>query len=157
MHSKIYQIGLEPMTIESYVHPDFFYENSSDFADYIGDEIYGEKREKVVKHLPDLFPGVLEYVADSTLKYKSVDNFIKKWVKEIKELTKDLTPENLLKESRRLHLVKVLDKTHLCLESRFFIENDNGYAGPASDLIGFLSNQKEGTLIYVGSVIDFRY
>jgi hypothetical protein len=157
MHSKIYQIGLEPMTVENYVHPDFFYENSSDFADYIGNEIYGDIREEFVKHLSDLFPGVLEYVAKSTLRYKGVSIFTEQWVKEIKGLAKELTPENLLKDVRRLHFVKVLKKTHMCLDSRFFIENWNGYAGPASDLIGFLSRQRVETLIYVGSVIDFHW
>lgn len=157
MHGKIYQIGLKQISKEDYVSPTDFYENSSDFADYIGDEYPEKERLEDVEHLAEIFPELFDYVGDGTLQYKGMGTFLQDWVDEIKRQASEMTADNILKDIRLFKLSKLTDTTHRGLDSRFYIEDWNGLAGPASDLIEFLAKQKEGTLIYVGSVIDFHF
>jgi len=157
MHDKIFQIGLKPISKEDYVSPMAFYENSSDFADYIGDEYSEKERLETAEHLAKIFPELLDYVGDGTLQYKGMGTFLQDWVDEIKRQASEMTANNILKDIRLFKLSKLTDTTHRGLNSRFYIEDWNELAGPATDLIEFLARQKEGTRLYVGAVIDFHF
>lgn len=157
MHSKIYQIGLKPMSVDDYVHPDEFYENSDDFADYIGDEYPEKERLEAAEYLAEIFPELLDYVGDGTLRYKGMGTFLQDWADKIHSLAEEIKADNIIKYPHRVRLSLLTENTHKEINSRFYIEDWNGYAGPSSDLIEFLAKQKDGTLIYVGSVIDFHF
>ena len=51
----------------------------------------------------------------------------------------------------------LMEKTHLDLYFRFYTEDLSGCAEPLGDFVAYLSTLEEGTLIYVGSVIDFHF
>lgn len=157
MHSKIYQIGLKPMTVDDYVHPDEFYENSNDFADYIGDEYVEEDRLEAIEYLAEFFPELFCYVGDGALQYKGMGTFLQEWADKIHSLAGEITKDNIMKGLHRFRLSRLTATTHKEISSRFYIEQWNGCAGPASDLIEFLGSLKEGTLLYVGAVIDFHF
>ena len=44
----------KPIKKYDYAIPDYFYENSSDFADYIGDEQKGDDRKEDIKRLAEV-------------------------------------------------------------------------------------------------------
>lgn len=157
MHSKIFQIGLKPISKEDYVSPMDFYENSGDFADYIGEEYPEKERLNATEYLAEIFPELLDYVGDGTLRYKGMGTFLQDWADEIHSLAGEIKADNILKDFHRFRLSELTERTHKGTHSRFYIEDWNGCASPASDLIEFLGKQKEGTLLYVGAVIDFHF
>ena len=157
MHSKIYQIGLEPISKENYISSTDFYENSGDFADYIGDEYPEKERLEAAEGLAELFPELFDYVGDGTLRYKGMGTFLQDWADKIHSLAGEITKDNIIKGLHRFLLSCLTERTHKEINSRFYIEEWNGYAGPAADLIEFLGKQKEGTLLYVGAIIDFHF
>lgn len=156
MHSKIYQISTSPIE-DDFLTPSSLYDNSSDFADYIGDEYPEKERLEAAECLAEILPELFNYVGEGTLVYKGMNNFLQDWADEIKRQASEMTADNILKDIRLFKLSKLTDATHRGLYSRFYIEDWNGLAGPASDLIEFLARKKEGTLLYVGAVIDFHF
>ena len=64
-HSKIYQISSKPIAEDEYASPSDFYENSGDFADYIGDEMKGDDRRECIESLADT---VLQHTPRYTVK-----------------------------------------------------------------------------------------
>ena len=157
MHSKIYQISLKPLEKEDYLKPSDLYENSQDFADYIGDEFEGDSRIECIEYLSECLSEFFDYVGNGTLLYKGMGDFLTDWVEQIKLLADSITPENVLKELNLYYLSSVTEKTHKNMSSRFYIEDYNCFAGPLSDLVEFLATRKEGEKIYVGSVIDYHF
>ena len=157
MHSKIYQIGLKPISKEDYVSSTDFYENSDDFADYIGDKYPEEERLEAAENLAGIFPELFDYIGDGSLRYKGMGTFLQEWADKIHSLAGEITKDNIMKGLHRFRLSRLTATTHKEINSRFYIEDWNGCAGPASDLIEFLGCQKEGTLLYVGAVIDFHF
>ena len=58
MHSNIYQISSKPICPDDYASPDMYYDNSSDFADYIGDAYEGEEREERIENFGRIISDV---------------------------------------------------------------------------------------------------
>lgn len=157
MHSKIYQMSLEPIKAEDYVTPGCFYDDSSDFADYIGDEVNDSERHYYIELLARIFKGILEVDGES-LVFKGLGDFRKKWYEHICDLSKELIKVDVKDAHLALYKIRTAtQRTHLDVFSRFFIEDYTGYAAPASEFIDFLDDLKEGDHIYIGSIIDFHW
>ena len=156
MHAKIFQIGTNPISEEEYVQPNLFYESSESFADYVGDVITEHAREESIKSMVNTL-GIFDYDGTS-LVYKGSDQFVKDWSNEIKKMAKsiDWSSSNY---SLDLHkMSRLLHETHKESASRFFIEEWNGWAGAASDLIDFVRKHLQiGDKLYIGAVIDYHY
>lgn len=157
MHSKIYQIGLRPVNVDDYVHPDEFYENSSDFADYIGDEYPEKERLEAAECLAETIPELFDYVGDGALRYKGMGTFLLDWTKEIKRQANEMTAESVLEDARRYKMSYIMSRTHLDIELRFYIEDWSGCAEPFGEFVKYLSTIKDGARLYVGAVIDFHF
>lgn len=156
MHSRIYQIGLKPFDPEDYATPEWFYDNSSDFADYIGDEITGEARLQNIKCLQDEFKEIFDLEGE-TLVFKGLGDFIQRWNEYIKSLTKQLE-DNKYNHFLMYEIGSATKETHLETSFRFYIEDWNGYPAAAEDLIDFLYNQvNSGDKLYIGAVIDYHF
>jgi hypothetical protein len=148
---------LKPLTREAYGHPDAYYEDCSSFADYIGNEFEGQVRESCVEGFSKCLSDILEYQGNSTLIYKGMDGFVQDWINAIKDYANKLTEQNIMKEYYLYRLKKLVDKTHLEIESRFSIDEYDEHPNSLATLMEFLSHQKIGTKIYVGSVVDFHF
>ena len=162
-HSRIYQLSSHPIKKEDYEIPDSFYENSSDFADYIGDEQTGDNRKEDIEYLADRLSGLfsLDEKADA-LVYKggkAMQKFKEAWADAIRNAANEITADNVLESSLRWKVRSICRETHLQTPLRVKIEEWNGWAGPMSDLIEWTAykNFKKGKKIYVGSVIDYHY
>lgn len=157
MHSKIFQIGLMPIKEDEFVSPSGFYENSSDFADYIGEEFCGKDRLESIEYLAESLSELLDYKGDGILVYKGMGTFLTEWVNAIQDKADSLLTDNILQDVNLYRIKHLTDRTHKDLNYRFYLDEWNGWAGPASDLIEFLNTLKEGTLLYVGAVIDYHF
>ncbi len=161
MHGKIYQISLAPIGKGDYASPSDYYENSDDFADYIGDELEDDERESSLSSFANNVSGVFSACGDGVFVYNGDDallQFSQKWIDRIKEMANGLDPDNFLSNDRLYHLSSVTTRTHPDLYMRVHIMDWNGYAGPASDLFEWARyHLKEGDKIYIGAIIDFHF
>lgn len=163
-HSRIYQISSKRIAKGDYASPSNFYENSSDFADYIGDEIEDEDdRKEDIRHLADTLSDLFDLSEDGkALVYKgeeAMNAFKQKWADAIRKAAQEITAENVLESSPRWQVRSICEETHLQTSRRVSIEEWNGYAGPMEDLVGWVafSKFKAGKKIYVGSIIDYHF
>lgn len=158
MHSKIFQISTKPISVDERLSIESVEEmNFQDFADNIGDEVEEGDRffliENLVRNSNGMFTigDVIPY--QETLHFNGFDNFFDEWkrsiIKEVESLEKD--------SMWQAHKIRnLIDRTHLGISYRFFIEEFNGYLGPFSDLIDAIQNTRPSVL-YIGSIIDFHY
>jgi len=156
MHSSIFQLSDRPISEGNILCSGYFYDNSSDFADYIGDEYEGEDRAVKIKWLAEEFPDIFD-IDGEVLIYKGLGNFLKEWVEKIQEIANGLTEGNILNDMNLYRMKSITERTHHSLNSRFFIEDWNGYAGDCADFISWLATLGVGTRIYVGAVIDYHF
>ena len=163
-HSRIYQISSKRIAKYDYATPDDFYENSGDFADYIGDRIDDKDDRKgdirrLAETLSDLFDlsddgNALVYKGDEAMK-----KFKEQWADAIRKAAQEITADNILELSPRWKVRTICNETHLQTSRRVSIEEWNGYAGPMDDLIEWVAYKKfkAGKKIYIGAVIDYHY
>lgn len=155
MHSKIYQVSLEPISEDEYASPSDFYDNSSDFADYIGDEVEGDERKDSIDYLAEELSDVFDLDADNdALVFKGLDKFKQQWMSAIREKAAAVTEENILEWRPRYMLEQVCRETHIESSRRFSI--NVGVAYPMSDLIELVASMKPGQRLYIGAVIDYH-
>lgn len=162
MHSKILQIGREPIAKDDYRTPDDYMENSDDFADYIGDEITGDERQECVGKFADMVKDVFTPVGRDTLAYRGKDAlkaFKQKWADKIRSLADGLTTENMLQKQRLFNIEEITKRTHLDSDYRVDITGwCDGVAYPLGELFEFADSQlEEGDRIFIGAVIDYHY
>lgn len=156
MHSKIFQIGLEPIDNDEKLTPVSLYDNSSDFADYIGDEVTGKNRLELIKMMASTFEELFDCKGD-VLIFKGMGTFLEDWAKAIQQAANNLNANANDWQLKMYGVAKLTERTHKDSYSRFYMEDWNCYAGPASDLIEFLTTLEKGTKLYVGAVIDYHF
>ena len=162
MHSKIFQIANKHIDKEDYQSPDAYYDNSGDFADYIGDEITGEDRKESLSHLTELLKDVFRQVRPGVYAYKgeeAMQTFKQAWADGIKSMADSLTADNLFKSQRLFNIRQVTEETHLCTSYRVDIADwADGVAYPFGEIFEYAASQlKQGDRIYVGAIIDYHY
>ena len=163
-HSRIYQISSKRIAKYDYATPDDFYENSGDFADYIGDRIDDkDDRKGDIRHLAEELGDLFDLSDDgNALVYKgdeAMKKFKEQWADAIRKAAQEITADNILELSPRWKVRTICNETHLMTSRRVSIEEWNGYAGPMDDLIEWVAYKKfkAGKKIYIGAVIDYHY
>ena len=163
-HSRIYQISSKRIAKDDYASSSDFWDNSSDFADYIGDEIEDEDdRKEDIKYLANTLNDLFDLSHDGkALVYKgeeAMQKFKQKWADAIQQAEQEITADSVTKTMPRWVLRSICKDTHLRSSYRVSIEEWNGCAGPMADMIEWLatSNFKAGRKIYIGAIIDYHY
>ena len=161
-HSKIFQISKKPIDKEDYQSPETYYDNSGDFADYIGNEYEDEYRDEAIEYLADLLKDVFEHKGGGVFRYKgkeAMDKFKQAWADELRRQAGLLTPENLFRDQNLYLISATCKETHLRSSYRVDIADwAEGVAYPFGELFEYAASQlKKGDCIYVGAVIDYHY
>ena len=161
MHSRIFQVSTSPILVDERDTPCCFYENSSDYADYIGDAIEGKERKDDIKSLAETLGDLFDL--DKTgrcLVYKGgMDEFKREWAETIRKAAEEVTGDNILESSPRYTVRMICNETHLSCSYRFKIEGWTSYAAPMDDLIEWIAYKKfkPGKKLYIGAVIDYHF
>ena len=155
MHSRIYQVSLNPISEYEWSSPEDFYESSSAFADYIGEMYEGNQRDEFLEGLAVALSDIF-YLDGDTLVYKGIGDFIKNWNAYIQELASKLT--DTYDDMALWRIRKATERTHNDVYSRFVIVDWSSYAEPCADLIEYVvGHMKKGDRLYVGAVIDYHF
>lgn len=157
MHARIFQLSTRPINKNNHLLPAELYENSESFADYIGDRLINKERENAIEAMVNTLSEVFDYDGKNLI-YKGCDKFMQDWMNDIKNKAKSLDWSSNTFFTDIYRLGRLLHETHRESASRFYIEEWNGWAGPASDLIDFVSKHlKIGDKLYIGAVIDYHF
>ena len=162
MHSNIYQISSRPISEDEYASPSRYYENSDDFADYIGDAYEGEEREEKIKNFAGVIEDVFTYKGGGEFVYKgkvAMRKFKQAWIDILQRKVASLTTGNLFKEQNLFFVGQLTKETHLYVSSRVDIAEWCGdCAYPLGELFEWADSQlKKGDRFYIGAVIDYHY
>ena len=99
-HYKIFQVSPVQIDDEDYITADELQDNMIDgqyteFADYIDDELDNEEVLDALSLLERLL-GDIFYVEGRILTFKGADEFVDKWIAEMKEQLEKVTPKESL-------------------------------------------------------------
>ena len=157
MHDYIFQIATEPISEDAKVEPICYEDYETVFADYIGEALGEAARLKAITDLAKSFSPLFD-LEDDVLIVKDPDAFILENIMLIKHRASILSIDRKNLFGILDSISKSIEKTHKQIDSRFFINEWNGWAGTAFDLIEFIRFCcKKGTKLYVGSVVEFHY
>ena len=162
MHSNIYQISSSPISEDEYASPTRYYENSDDFADYIGDAYEDKEREDRIKNFAGTIEDVFAYKGGGEFEYKGKEamrKFKQQWLGERQSKVAALTPDNLFRSQNLLSINQLTKQTHLDSASRVDIAEWCGeVAYPLGELFEWADSQLEkGDRFYIGAVIDYHW
>ena len=161
-HYKIFQVSPVQIDDENYITADELQDNMIDgqyteFADYIDDELDNEEVLDALSLLERLL-GDIFYVEGRILTFKGADEFVDKWIAEMKGQLENVTP----KESLSFwELGKMTTQTHLRTWHRFVWTCEDGTEYYPDELGDFIltcyKNLKPGDKLYVGGIVGFKF
>lgn len=161
-HYKIFQVSPVQIEDEDYITADELQDNMIDgqyteFADYIDDELDNDEVLDALSMLERLL-GDIFYVEGRILTFKGADEFVDKWIAEMKNQLEKVTPKKSLSF---WELRKMTTKTHLMVWSRFMWTDEsrnNNYPDELGDFIlTCYKNLKPGDKLYVGGIVGFKF
>lgn len=164
-HYKIFQVSPVQIDDEDYITADELQDNMIDgqyteFADYIDDELDNEEVLDALSMLERLL-GDIFYVEGRILTFRGADEFVDKWIAEMKGQLEKVTPKESL-SFWELH--KMTTQTHLRIWDRFMwtSRTKNGFDTDYPDELGdFIltcyKNIKPGDKLYVGGIVGFKF
>ena len=161
-HYKIFQVS--PVQIEdddyitAYKLQDYMIDGQyTEFADYIDDELDNDEVLDALSMLERLL-GDIFYVEGRILTFKGADEFVDKWIAEMKNQLEKVTPKKSLSF---WELRKMTTKTHLMVWSRFMWTDESGDNNYPDELGDFIltcyKNLKPGDKLYVGGIVGFKF
>ena len=161
-HYKIFQVSPVQIDDEDYITADELQDNMIDgqyteFADYIDDELDNEEVLDALSLLERIL-GDIFYVEGRILTFKGADEFVDKWIAEMKGQLENVTP----KESLSFwELGKMTTQTHLRTWHRFVWTCEDGTEYYPDELGDFIltcyKNLKPGDKLYVGGIVGFKF
>ena len=161
-HYKIFQVSPVQIDDEDYITADELQDNMIDgqyteFADYIDDELDNEEVLDALSLLERLL-GDIFYVEGRILTFKGADEFVDKWIAEMKGQLENVTPKESLSF---LELGKMTTQTHLRTWHRFVWTCEDGTEYYPDELGDFIltcyKNLKPGDKLYVGGIVGFKF
>lgn len=161
-HYKIFQVSPVQIGDEDYITADELQDDMIDgqyteFADYIDDELDNDEVLDALSMLERLL-GDIFYVEGRILTFKGADEFVDKWIAEMKNQLEKVTPKKSLSF---WELRKMTTKTHLMVCSRFMWTDESGNNNYPDELGDFIltcyKNLKPGDKLYVGGIVGFKF
>lgn len=161
-HYKIFQVSPVQIEDEDYITADELQDNMIDgqyteFADYIDDELDNEEVLDALGSLEKLLSDIF-YVEGRILTFKGADEFVDKWIAEMKNQLEKVTPKKSLSF---WELRKMTTQTHLMVWSRFMWTDEDENKSYPDELGDFIltcyKNLKPGDKLYVGGIVGFKF
>lgn len=159
MHSRIFQITTKPVKKENYLNEFTLYQGENSMIDYC-DEIDDEEREANIECLVGsvLPKGMFTRIGANVIRYNGgmqqwKEEAIAKIIEKIATITTDNYFEFDLYLLRKT-LTNPLDTAYLFYTDA---ESTQDWAEESYEFMQFVSRLEEGTLLYIGGVIDYHF
>lgn len=159
MHSRIFQITTKPVDKENYLNEFTLNQGENSFIDYC-DEIDDEEREaNIVCLVGSVLPkGMFTRMGANVIRYNGgMQQWKEEAIAKIKEKLAAITPDNYF-WIEHYNLKKAVENP---LDAAYLFYTDEkgtqSWAEESYEFMQFVSRLEEGTLLYIGGVIDYHF
>jgi len=159
---NIFQISKRPIDDhDDLITPDDYYEECyREFSDYMCDEMTEEQQEDAIEECWYLFEPFFERNGRELI-FKGADDFVTKWVNEVKNIASNLMPDRKLSF---WELTKAAQQTHVRTWHRFVITEftyecaNHSYPDSYGDFVLTLfKSLRPGDKLYIGGIVGFHF
>lgn len=161
MHSTIIQITTEKVEKENYLTEADVCSWDCRDIDYCSEIDETDRKERINRLVNSWLPsGMFTLVDDNTIRYNGgADEWKNQWVKLIQDTAAQVTAENVLHGIGPMYSLEKALSNPLDLGTLFYSdsENLNSYAEFSAGFMRDVCQLEEGTLLYVGGVLDYHY
>ena len=160
MHSRIFQITTEQVERENYLNEDTLEQGDNVLIDYCAEIDDDEREENIACLVDDILPkSMFTRMGANIIRYNGgMEQWKAEAIAKIKEKAAALTTENYFRYREFCALqnavVNPLDTAYL-----FYTDAEGGqsWAEKSHYFMQFVSGLEEGTLLYIGGVIDYHF
>lgn len=160
MHSRIFQITTEQVERENYLNEDTLEQGDNVLIDYCAEIDDDEREENIACLVDDILPkGMFTRMGANIIRYNGgIEQWKAEAIAKIKEKAAALTADNYFHYSSIYNLknavVNPLDTAYL-----FYTDAEGGqnWADQSHEFMQFVNGLEEGTLLYIGGVIDYHF
>lgn len=160
MHSRIFQITKEQVARENYLNEDTLVQGDGSHIDYCAEISAKEREQSIVCLVDDVLPkGMFTRLGANILRYNGgMEQWKEQAIANIHEKLAALTPEKYFCGSRFYDLketvVNPFDTGFL-----FYMDTagEQSVSETSYDFMFYVSGLEEGTLLYIGGVIDYHF
>lgn len=159
MHSRIFQITTKQVEKENYLNEFTLNQGENSFIDYC-DEIDDEEREaNIVCLVGSVLPtGMFTRIGANVIRYNGgMEQWKEEAIAQLKEKLAAITPDNYF----GLDLYRLKRAVENPLDTAYlFYTSETGnqsWAEESYEFMQFVSRLEEGTLLYIGGVIDYHF
>ena len=169
MHTRIIQLSAKPLEKENFI--DIYsldpeqYDNLADYVcsleDSYGSEAPAQRKEAIKEFVADLNA----FVPESAVLRKNGESF--KWnatQEQVSKKVKERLEKALLAVSRTKDAVSWRTRKDVCEAAEnplgtpfYFINGENQFLELSGEMLDYLTEQKPGSVIYVGTVADCHF
>lgn len=158
MHSRIFQVSIEPIEEENLIE-DYRYEDGfvGSHADYVVKETSETDIESDLEWLQEATKGLEVDKEKKTLKILSKEDYFKNKHEKFKELADELSYISLEDFISNEATFSVEDLKSAFEEKRgFYIDDNDEYIGIAN-LDNWIRNAEENKTYYIGNIFDYHF
>lgn len=161
MHSTIFQITTEKVEKENYLTEENVCSWECRDIDYCSEIDEDDRKDRINRLVNSWLPsGMFTLVDDSTIRYNGgAEEWKNQWVKLIQDTAAQVTAENVLNGLGPMYSLEKALSNPLDLGTLFYSDSENisCYAEFSAGFMRDVCQLQEGSLLYVGSVLDYHY
>lgn len=161
MHSTIIQITTEKVEKENFLTEDDVCSWECREIDYCSGIDEDERKDRINRLVKEwLPPGMFTLVGENIIRYNGgADEWKEQWQKLIQERASQIMTENILNSIGPMYQLERALLNPLDLGTLFYddSENMNSYAEHSAEFMRSVCQLEEGTLLYIGGVLDYHY
>lgn len=161
MHSTIIQITTEKVEKENFLTEDDVCTWEFRDIDYCSEIDEDERKDRITQLVNNWLPsGMFTLVDENTIRYNGgAEEWKKQWFELIQERASQITTDNILDSFGPMYRLEKVLLNPLDLGTLFYddSENMNSYAEYSAEFMRSMCQLKEGTLLYIGGVLDYHH
>lgn len=161
MHSTIFQITREKVSIENYIGQNSLDQGDGYPIDYCS-EVSPEERSKRIKSLVSsvLPKGMFTLMDDDTIRYEGgIDTWKETWVNAIREKATLVTVDNIIEWTGGTEQLTKELTNPLHTDALFYIYEAGASLTPdkSDEFMRMVAALSKGDCLYIGGVLDYRF
>lgn len=161
MHSTIIQITTEKVEKENFLTEDNVCSWDSRDIDYCSEIDDDERKDRINRLVNEWLPsGMFTLVDDNAIRYNGgAEEWKEQWLKLIQERASHITNDNILNSIGPMYRLEKALLNPLDIGVLFYddSENMNSYAEHSAEFMRSVCQLEEGTLLYIGGVLDYHF
>lgn len=161
MHSTIIQITTEKVEKENFLTEDDVCTWECRDIDYCSEIDEDDRKDRIIRLVNNWLPsGMFTLMDDNTIRYNGgAEEWKEQWLKLIQDKASQITTDNVLSSIGPMYQLEKALLNPLDLGTLFYDDSENmtSYADHSAAFMRSVCQLEEGTLLYIGGVLDYHY